>query len=118
MKFLADENIDRALVLLLRKNGYQVLDIKEISPGIEDEKVLNLANSEEAILLTEDKDFGELVFRLKLISQGVVLIRLNGWDSEKRGKRIIQVIQQYQASLWQAFTVIDHDKVRIRKSLL
>ena len=63
MKFLADENIDLPIAQLLRKNGFLVDYVLEIDPGINDEEVLNLANKESSIILTADKDFGELVYR-------------------------------------------------------
>ena len=63
MKFLADECVDRQIVDRLRHDGYTVLCVAEMEPGISDPEVLNMVNQEEAILLTADKDFGELVFR-------------------------------------------------------
>lgn len=81
MKFLGDENLDWQIVERLRLDGHEVLYVVEMQPGIPDDKVLNLANNESAILLTSDKDFGELVFRLRRIAAGVVLIRLFGLSS-------------------------------------
>ena len=78
MKFLADESVDRPIVERLRQEGHQVLYIAELKPGMPDDAVLNLANHETALLLTTDKDFGELVFRQRLHMYGVVLIRLAG----------------------------------------
>lgn len=65
MNFLADENVDRQIVERLRCVGFNVRYIAETDAGISDDEVLDLANSEESLLLTADKDFGELVFRLK-----------------------------------------------------
>lgn len=78
MNLLADENLDRQIVERLRQDGHFVWYVAEMEPGISDDIVLNLANQEEALLLTGDKDFGELVFRLRRIALGVVLIRLSG----------------------------------------
>ncbi|MGQ9627032.1 MAG: DUF5615 family PIN-like protein [Anaerolineae bacterium] len=78
MKFLADEGVDRQIVERLRENGLSVLYVAEIEPGISDDEVLNQANRETALLLTTDKDFGELVFRQGRVIQGVILIRLAG----------------------------------------
>jgi predicted nuclease of predicted toxin-antitoxin system len=64
LNFLADENLDRQIVERLRQDGYTVWYIPEMEPGISDDEVLDLANQEGALLLTSDKDFGELVFRL------------------------------------------------------
>lgn len=63
MKILADEGVDRPIVELLRQSGHQVWYVAELEPGISDNVVLDLANRERAILLTADRDFGELVFR-------------------------------------------------------
>ena len=115
MKFLADENTDAILVAILREQGLDVIDIKEVAPGIDDREVLNRANEARAILITEDKDFGELVYRLKMITHGVILIRLSGWESSRKGRYVAKIIAQYQEELWEAFSVIAPDKVRVRK---
>jgi len=69
---IADENIDAQIVEKLRENGYTVLYIRELDPGISDDEVLNLANQNSAVLITNDKDFGELVFRLRRVTAGVI----------------------------------------------
>ena len=81
MTFVADEGVDGAVVAELRSEGYDVLYVADMSPGISDDEVLNRANGKQALLVTEDKDFGELVFRLGRIHKGVVLLRLNGLSS-------------------------------------
>jgi hypothetical protein len=65
VKLLADEGVDAAIVTRLRSDGHDVVYVAELSPGITDEAVLELANANERILVTTDKDFGELVFRLR-----------------------------------------------------
>ena len=62
MKLLADEGVDRPIVERLRESSHQVWYVAEMEPGISDETVLDMANREEAVLLTVDKDFGELYF--------------------------------------------------------
>jgi predicted nuclease of predicted toxin-antitoxin system len=59
LKFLGDENLDSQIVERLRLDGHIVWYVIEMQPGISDDDVLNLANTEGAILLTFDKDFGE-----------------------------------------------------------
>lgn len=78
MKFFADESVDRHIVERLRREGHRVWYVAEMDPGIPDDVVLALANQETALLLTADKDFGEIVFRQRLHTHGVVLIRLAG----------------------------------------
>ncbi len=63
MNFVADEGVDNQIVKKLREEGHQVLYIAEMDPGISDDEVLHQANSQNALLITADKDFGELIFR-------------------------------------------------------
>jgi Domain of unknown function (DUF5615) len=62
MILLADESVDRPIVERLRQDGHDVTYVAELSPSISDEQVLQEANTRNALLLTEDKDFGELVY--------------------------------------------------------
>ena len=63
MRLVEDESVEGPTVTALRAAGHLVLFIAETSPGIEDSEVLVIARKEQALLLTADKDFGELVFR-------------------------------------------------------
>ena len=60
MRLVADENLDLTVVKRLREAGHEVFAVVEMEPGIPDEAVLGLANSHGAMLVTEDKDFGEI----------------------------------------------------------
>ena len=115
MRFLADEGIDKPVVIALRKAGFDIDYILELNPGVDDEIVLQTANSEKRILLTQDKDFGELVYRLKYVHSGIVLIRLEGYAPELKGKIITELLLQHQEELPNAFTVIQPNAIRIRK---
>ncbi len=64
MNLLADESVDRPIVEQLRQDGHDVLYVAEMEPGIPDDVVLQRANEHQALLVTEDKDFGELVYRV------------------------------------------------------
>ena len=78
MNLVADEGVDRPVVERLRQDGHHVVCVAEMSPSAPDEEVLQQANAGSAVLLTADKDFGELVFRQGLVHSGVVLPRLAG----------------------------------------
>lgn len=86
-----------------------------MEPGISDDEVLQLANSEGAILLTFDKDFGELVFRLGRVAAGVILIRLFGLSPADKAEILINAISAHSNELLGAFTVITSKSIRIRK---
>ena len=75
MKFVADESVDFAIISILRLHGFEIISISESYFGESDDKVLEIAVREKSLLLTEDKDFGELVFRLKKENFGIILIK-------------------------------------------
>lgn len=115
MKILADESIESEIVRALRTVGHEVVDIKEISPGIEDIEVLSRAAVSEAILLTNDKDFGELIYRDRLISSGVILLRFGKLEINERIELLKTVLEEQEAKLTGSFTVVTAVSVRIRK---
>ena len=78
MNFLVYENVDRQIADGLRSMGYNVEYVAEKDAEISDDEVLEMANKKTALLLTADKDFGELVFPQRRATSGVVLIRLAG----------------------------------------
>jgi len=77
MRLLADENINSDLVVWLRAGGHDVIAVREVARGEPDSRVLELAAEGDRVLLTEDKDFGELVFRERLPAAGIVLLRFH-----------------------------------------
>ena len=114
MRFLADECCDTKLVSFLRKEGHDVVHISEQTTGISDEKILNDAYNEDRILVTEDKDFGELVYRLKKPCKGIILIRIDVKNRHRKGPRLKQLVEKYPDRLKGYFTVIDLKKYRFR----
>jgi predicted nuclease of predicted toxin-antitoxin system len=76
VKIVADENVDKEIVDRLRADGHEVLYIAEENAGIDDGTVLDRSLETGAVLLTADKDFGDLVFRQRLLHAGVLLARL------------------------------------------
>lgn len=63
MKFLANENIPRISVLLIRNTGYDIVSVGDEFPGISDPEVIAFANAEERTIITFDSDYGELIFK-------------------------------------------------------
>ncbi|MCC6451870.1 MAG: DUF5615 family PIN-like protein [Acidobacteria bacterium] len=114
MKILADENLEAEIVGALRAAGHLVSDIKEMTPGIDDSEVLALASELAAILITNDKDFGELVFRERLFSNGVILLRFGQLEVEKRIDYLLTLLIERKEDLPNAFTVLTPTSVRIR----
>ena len=115
MNLLADEGVDRQIVERLRHDGHIVLYIAEMEPSIPDDVVLERANEITALLVTADKDFGELVFREgRLSSGGVVLIRLAGLSAERKAEIVSSAFLEHEADFAHAFSVISPGRIRIR----
>lgn len=115
MNLLADENVDQPIVNCLRQDGHNVLYIAELSPSIPDDDILQQANNQTALLLTGDKDFGELVFRQKLVHGGVVLIRLLGISASLKADIVANAFRSRGNEMPGGFTVISPGMVRVRK---
>jgi predicted nuclease of predicted toxin-antitoxin system len=117
LKFLVDECCDTELVSSLREHGHDVSYVLEKQPGISDDDILLSAFKEDRILLTEDKDFGELVYRLKKPSKGIILIRITVRDRYMKWPRLKKLIENYEDRLPGQFVVVDSHKFRFRPLL-
>jgi len=115
VNLVANEGVDRPVVERLRQDGHDVVYVAELSPSITDEEVLQEANARTAVLLTADKDFGELVFRQGLVHSGVVLLRLAGLANATKAEIVAEVCRDRAAELVGAFSVVSPGQVRIRR---
>ena len=115
MRIVADESIDKQIVDRLRFNGHDVVFIAELDPGIEDEAVPLRSRESDAVLLTADKDFGELVFRQRLLHSGIVLIRLTGLGPETKAELVVNAFAQHADDLSLGCAVLSRRAVRLRK---
>jgi predicted nuclease of predicted toxin-antitoxin system len=115
MEIVADESVDFNIVLALRQSGVDVFAIAESSPSIIDENVLEIAVRKGIPLLTEDKDFGELVYRLQLPHCGVLLLRVLNMPTEIKCILISKIINEHIESIKNAFCVFDGFNMRVRK---
>ena len=115
MNLVVDESVNNLIVDALRRNGHNVLYVSEFAPSIDDDTVLDLANRHNALLITEDKDFGELVFRNKRVHAGVVLIRLSGLSTQAKIHSVLTTFVNQGTELRNAFSVISPGRVRIRR---
>ena len=89
MRFLADENTDARVIKALRADGHDVASVAEAEAGIPDEKVLEWSNRERRILITEDLDFGELIFRDAMPCYGLLQLRIQGIDTASKISRVL-----------------------------
>lgn len=116
-RIVADESVDIAIVTLLRGAGYEVVFIAEHNPGWPDHLVLEFAFSSGAFLITEDKDFGELTYRLRKPNHGILLIRLPALTGLNKAAPVMEAIQNFDEKLMNAFSVLDGRRIRIKPYL-
>jgi predicted nuclease of predicted toxin-antitoxin system len=114
MKRFADENVARPIVARLRARGHNVLYASEVQAGAPDTDWLSRAESEGRLILTFDKDFGDLIFRDGLTSHGVILMRLGNLTLAERLVRLDEVWGTVEANPTGKFMVITPTKIRIR----
>ncbi|PIP12804.1 MAG: hypothetical protein COX49_03620 [bacterium (Candidatus Stahlbacteria) CG23_combo_of_CG06-09_8_20_14_all_40_9] len=94
MKFIADENLEKPVVEWLRGQGLDVRYIGEEAPATSDEAIVSIAKEEDRILVTNDKDFGELVFRQGKILSGIILIRATDERASNKIKLVKHVLMK------------------------
>jgi predicted nuclease of predicted toxin-antitoxin system len=115
IKIVADENVDYNIIIQLRNNNFDVYSILENNAGISDLEVLKITKQFNAILLTADKDFGEIAFKNKEMCKGIVLYRLHNHTNIEKANKIQILLEKYQSQLENSFVVLNKDKVRIIK---
>ena len=114
MHLLANENVTRTVIEELRQRGHDVLSVKESMRSAKDDVILAHAQAQQRIVVTHDKDFGELAFRSRLPSTcGIVLFRLSGSDRDTDNKRVLEALES--RTDWVGhFSVVTDDRIRMR----
>lgn len=115
MKFLLDESADFRLGQHLSEQGHDVTSIsREYPQALRDEEVLSIALAEMRVLITRDRDFGELIFRHRLRHSGVILIRFNPLQIDLAKRTIDQLISDHAHEIDQ-FLVVSERGIRVRR---
>ncbi len=117
MRFMADENLERSIVEGLRRIGHDVLEASTETHGAPDPAVLERSVAEGRILITNDKDFAELVFLQRKATAGVILVRLPRLRTRLKTERVLEVVGQQGERLRSVFTVIGANAIRRRPFL-
>jgi predicted nuclease of predicted toxin-antitoxin system len=114
MRFLADENVSSSVIRRLRAGGLDVVSIGETRSGAPDKEVLDAADAEGRILITEDRDFGELVVRQRLGVRGVILLELDRLSNAAEADLVAEIISTHADKLAGNLLVIEPARVRVR----
>ena len=114
-RFLADENVPRASILLLRQYGLDIRSIGEDAPGTPDARVLEEARKEGRVLLTFDRDFGELIYRRGLEAPpAVVYLRLVPATPDEPATIVRNLLDHAEIRIQGRLTVVTREGVRQR----
>jgi predicted nuclease of predicted toxin-antitoxin system len=113
MKFVVDECTGPTVAAWLGQQGHDVVSIYDVARGAEDDDVLHRAFTDERILITSDKDFGELISREKRPHHGVVLLRLVNPSPTRQIQALDELIKNHAGSLPDHFVVVTDAGVRI-----
>jgi predicted nuclease of predicted toxin-antitoxin system len=113
MRFLVDECTGPVVANWLRSQQHEVFSIYEERRGLDDDAILQLAFAEDQILITNDKDFGEKIFRERRPHKGVILLRLQDERAANKIAALDRLLQGYREQLGGHFVVVTETNVRI-----
>jgi len=111
---VVDENCHAGIISLLREKGFLVHSVRESTPGISDDQVLAMAIQNQALLVTEDSDFGELVFSHHDPTVGVIFLRYQPQDWLVTANTLVSVLGTRWSEFFGKFVVLTKNKLRIR----
>lgn len=115
IRFLADENLPAPATKVLREHGLEVVSIQERSPGLSDEAVIQLGRELDAVILTFDRDYGDIIFRDKLPDPpAVIFFRSKGATVVDAARMLIDLMERKDFDPTGKFTVITDGGVRER----
>lgn len=112
IKFLANVNVEKPLVDFLDEKGFDIKWITNIDKRMPDARVCEIANKEQRVIITNDKDFGEIVFLQKKITYGVILLRIKGQNSSEKIILIEKLLDKYPDKIADHFVIVTKEKFR------
>lgn len=115
MRFLVDESTGPAVAEWLRGQGHEVFSVYEAARGLEDDIIVQKAYSENWILITNDKDFGEKVYREHKLHHGIILLRLGDERAQMKIDVLDRLLANYANRLAEQFVVVTERSVRFAK---
>jgi predicted nuclease of predicted toxin-antitoxin system len=116
MKFLANENFPYPSIKLLRDKELYVKSVNEERKGITDKEVIDIAKQENLVILTFDKDYGELIFRYGMPDPpSVVFFRYKGNNPSFAGNRLINLLSNGSIRISKSFIIVEENDIRQRQ---
>jgi predicted nuclease of predicted toxin-antitoxin system len=115
MRFLVDESTGPAVAAWLAGEGYEVFSVYDLARGMDDDENVSKAFDENWILITNDKDFGEQVYRERKPHHGIVLLRLADERAQSKIEILRQLLNSHAKKLPEKFVVVTEKTVRFAK---
>ncbi|NOX33298.1 MAG: hypothetical protein GXP56_06110 [Deltaproteobacteria bacterium] len=115
LKFLIDVGVGKGIENYLHAEDYDIKSVRDIDPCMEDENIIRTAFLENRMVITMDKDFGELVYHSSIKHSGILLLRLEDATGSEKLKGLKFIIENYSDRIKNCFCVFQNDKFRIRK---
>jgi predicted nuclease of predicted toxin-antitoxin system len=115
VRFLVDESTGPDVAGWLRGEGHEVFSVYESARGMVDEEIMRKAFAEDRILITNDKGFGERVYRERQPHKGVVLLRLDDERAANKIETLRRLLDRYSARLAGSFVVVTERRVRFAR---
>ncbi|MBF0344428.1 MAG: DUF5615 family PIN-like protein [Nitrospirae bacterium] len=114
LKFLVDVGVGKKVEEYLKKEGFYVKAIRYINPCLNDVEILRIAVSEELMLITMDKDFGELVYNSGKAHTGVLILRLDNATGNEKVEVVKEIISKYADKIKDKFCVFQGGRLRLK----
>lgn len=114
LQVLADVGVGRGVEDWLRNAGHDVAAVRDTDPAMGDDEILAWAVREQRLVLTMDKDFGELVYHSGQAHAGVLLLRLEDATVTEKVRVVSEIFTRHAQQLPGRFCVYQNGRLRIR----
>lgn len=114
LKFVLDVGVGNKTLQILRNNGYDVVSILEIEPSMDDSEILLIAENEGRMVVTMDKDFGELVYKSGQKHNGVLILRLEDATGDEKAAIMEKILLSFAVQIEGKFCVFQNGRLRVR----
>ena len=113
-RFLVDVGVGKKVEIWLDASEHDTKNVRDIDPRLSDTAILEIAARENRIVITMDKDFGELVFNAEQVHSGVLLLRLEGAASDEKARVVAEIVTAHTDKMEGKFSVYQSGRLRIR----
>ncbi len=113
LRFIVDVGVSKKVEQYLRDTGCDVTAVREVNPRASDSEMLKLAVEDSRIVMTMDKDFGELVYRLGKAHAGVLVLRMEDANGDEKTNVVRSILLHHADKLEDNFCVYKDGTLRV-----